>query len=83
MATKIKYCETLKPGFYYIKGEKIGRSYIGARCFFITGTTKGNKWIELEDSPNPQWMALMWNCIDPYEINLSVYHQQNPTIFSI
>ena len=34
---KQKYCETLKPGFYLLKD----------RCIFITGTTKGNKWILL------------------------------------
>jgi hypothetical protein len=73
--SKKKYCETLKPGFYYINGEE-------SRCFYVTGTTKGNKWIDLY-VPNPQWMTLMWNCIDSYEINLSTFHQQNPTDFSL
>jgi hypothetical protein len=69
----MKYCETLKVGFYLIQGD---------RCFFTTGTTKGNKWINL-DEPNPQWNSIMWNCIDKYEIDLSVFHTENPTKFNL
>jgi hypothetical protein len=75
---KQKYCETLKPGFYYIKGEGVN---IGIhRCFYLTGTTKGNKWIELVVK-NPQWTSLMWNTVSScsYEIELSQYYEENPT----
>ena len=64
----MKYCETLKAGFYLIKDEK---------CFYITGTTKGNKWVDL-DTHTPEWWGLMWNCIDPDEIEVAEYHETNP-----
>jgi len=69
-----KYCETLKQGYYLIKG-------IGARCIYVTGTTKGNKWINLE-VPNPQWTRLQWNCIHRDEIEIGLYSETNPTSFS-
>jgi len=40
---KQKYCETLQPGFYLIEET------FSYRCYYITGTTKGNKWINLKN----------------------------------
>jgi hypothetical protein len=69
-----KYCETLKKGYYLLDKPSWGLK----RCVYATGTTKGNKWIEL-NVPNPTWMTLMWNCISKDEINISDYHAENPT----
>jgi hypothetical protein len=75
---KQKYCETLKPGFYYIKAENLGVH----RCLYLTGTSKGNKWIELVVK-NPQWTTLMWNCVSSYEIELSQYYEENPIDYKL
>jgi len=71
---KQKYCETLQPGFYLIEET------FSYRCYYITGTTKGNKWINL-NVPNPQWTGLMWNCITVDDISLCTLHSTNPTNF--
>ena len=71
-----KYCETLQPGFYIIEET------FSHRCFYITGTTKGNKWINLA-VPNPKWTGLMSNGIDEYSIGLSTIHSTNPTSFAL
>ena len=68
---RTKYCETLKPGFYLSDD----------RCIYASGTTKGNKWIYL-NTPNPEWTTLMWNCIEKYAIDNSVYSETNPTKFN-
>jgi hypothetical protein len=73
---KQKYCETLTPGFYLIEET------FAYRCYYLTGTTKGNKWINL-NVPNPKWTGLMWNAITPDDNDLTHYHQQNPTSFII
>ena len=76
---KQKYCETLKPGFY-LRGN---------RCIFITGTTKGNKWISLEKRSTgtiydiPDWQALMWNAINSLMMEGAEYHANNPTGYDI
>ena len=76
---KQKYCETLKPGFYLLKD----------RCIFITGTTKGNKWILLGKRSTgtiydtPDWMALMWNAINSLMMEGAEYHANNPTGYDI
>ena len=70
---KQKYCETLKVGYYFIEGN---------RCIYATGTTKGNKWIDL-DVPKPQWRTLMWNCINTLDIAFTTYHTDNPTNFKL
>lgn len=67
---KAKYCETLEPGFYLVP----------SRCLYVTGTTKGNKWIPL-DVPEPEWNTLMWNCIEKYVIDRAVRYDENPTEF--
>lgn len=83
---KPKYCETLKPGFYLLRDETLNLH----RCVYCTGTTKGNKWIELdmdgnclwsvkEGDKNGGWTGLFWNCISEEEINESVYSETNPT----
>lgn len=73
---KQKYCETLQPGFYIIEET------FSNRCLYITGTTKGNKWINLA-VPNPQWTGLMWNCINDDSIGLATIHSTNPTSFAL
>lgn len=61
----------LLPGYYLID------NHITQRCYYITGTKKGNKWIETEvmhwceelnrherlPLPNCGWWALNWMCI--------------------
>ena len=75
--SKIKFCETLKRGYYLIDDDLNGIK----RCIYASSTTKGNKWIEL-NVPNPQWMTLMWNCISKDEIERSVYSEDNPTKYN-
>ena len=72
-----KFCETLKPGYYLFEKDSIGMR----RCVYATGTTKGNKWIEL-NVPDVCWTSLLWNCISKEQINASVYSEENPTGFS-
>lgn len=71
---KPKYCEMLKLGFYLVNETNC------FRCFYLTGTTSGNKWINLS-VPNPQWNALMWTCINKYEVDFATFHNTNPTEF--
>lgn len=72
---KPKFCETLLPGYYYLRTKNVHR------CFYATGTTRGNKWIDLTD-PKPQWMDLLWNCMSSDEIIASTFHTENPTACS-
>ena len=65
---KQKYCETIKPGYYYLPNN---------RCLYVTGTTKGNKWINLA-SATPKWGTLMWNCIEQNVIDTANYSLTNP-----
>lgn len=65
----MKYAESLEPGFYLIDGIS---------CCYLTGTLRGNKWINLEVA-NPQWQSLIWTCISPEDIALSTYSSYNPT----
>ena len=82
----MKYAETLKPGFYFkpeikiqiTKNDKI-RDYVEpARCIFITGALKGNKWVDFENT-NPKWMALAWTSINKDFMTDTTYHINNPT----
>ena len=74
----MKYVETLKPGFYFKPEVKI-RNYVEpARCFYITGNLKGNKWVDF-DNPNPKWMSLSWTSIDKDMMIDTTYHISNPT----
>lgn len=69
----MKYCESLTPGFYLSKD----------RCLYITGKTKGNKWIYLT-SYKPKWCGLMPNAItQKNDIDNSIYYLFNPTEFKI
>jgi hypothetical protein len=79
---KQKYCETLKPGFYLEEDMN--------RCYYITGTTKGNKWIdfsprkELTIHNTPFWNSLMWNAITPLDgFENMKYSVENPTDYDI
>jgi len=83
MKTRNYYCETLKPGFYLIPGD---------RCIYCTGTKKGNKWVSLfqlkpyhqvQFSTPIQFRGLQWNCIFPEDIAESIYSTSNPTPFPI
>ena len=64
----MKYCETLAAGFYLSDD----------RCHYLTGKTKGNKWIYL-NSHKPEWCGLMPNAINKDLVTRSVYHSFNPT----
>jgi hypothetical protein len=70
--------KNLKPGFYYYVNENIDTE----RCFYITGTLKGNKWIEIRVL-DPEWTSLFWNCISESELNECTYFQENPTKYPI
>ncbi len=78
MVKKQKYCETLKSGYYLLDDKATGLK----RCVYASGTTKGNKWIEI-NVPNPVWMSLMWNCISKDEIDCSIYYEDNPTEYKL
>lgn len=68
-----KYCESLAPGFYLLNATNC------KRCFYITGTLKGNKWIDLE-VPNPAWMSLMWTCINKDTLSDCTFYENDPVI---
>ena len=63
----------MKKGYYYNEN----------RCYFLTGSKKGNKWIDLEDL-DPEWVSLLWTCL-PKEEELSEFNYKysslNPTKF--
>ena len=56
---------------------------------FVTGTTKGNKWILLGKRSTgtiydiPDWMALMWNAINSLMMEGAEFHEENPTGYDI
>ena len=84
----MKYCETFKPGFYFstLYSRRTGE-VIDERAYYLTGTTKGNKWINLM-SHSPQWSGLMWNCIRRQDFELPnneiIFHgEENPTKFKL
>lgn len=62
---------------------KIGYYLTEDRCYYLTGTKKGNKWIYL-DIPDPEWCSLVWTCLPKQtEINKSTYYKENPTKFTL
>ena len=64
----------MNQGFYLIETD---------RCYYLTGTKKGNRWINLDD-PDPEWMSLIWTCLPKEkEILKSTYHKTNPTQFNL
>jgi hypothetical protein len=74
----MKFVETLRPGFYFKPEIKI-RNYVEpARCFYITGSLKGNKWVDF-DNHSPKWMPLSWTSIDKDMMIDTTYHVSNPT----
>lgn len=75
---KFRYCETLKVGFY------LQETNVGNRAYYFTGTTKGNKWIDLE-VPDAEWFGLLWTCItkDIEYGKLTYYGDVNPTEFNL
>lgn len=80
MKTKVYHAETLKPGYYCHLDIKLDMT----RCYYLSGTKKGNKWIYFGDSDgwvkDPKWVALMWTCIpNAEELNDLEYYKQNPT----
>lgn len=86
---KKKYCETFKPGYYshILRSSRNPTEIIDERVYYLTGSTKGNKWINL-NSHSPMWMSLMWNCIRKVDFELPnseiEYHgSQNPTTFKL
>lgn len=61
----------MKPGYYLCSD----------RCFYLTGTKKGNRWIYL-DIPYPEWCSLNWMCLPKnYDLTDSKYSKTNPTKF--
>ena len=90
MKTKVYHAETLKPGFYYHLDINLNMT----RCFYLSGSKKGNKWIYFGDSDDqqyefrgvkdPEWVALMWTCIPKAEeLNELEYYKQNPTDYEL
>lgn len=75
----------MKKGFYYINSEWF------ERCYYISGTKSGNKWIDIRTVneglsvkiPGAQWVSLNWMCIPPIpELKKMTYHKDNPTKFN-
>lgn len=79
----MKYCETLTPG-YYTKRLIVNDKIIVDRVYYFTGTTKGNKWIELLCG-NPKWCGLMPSAIRKDEMSIGdvIFHSENPTNFKL
>lgn len=50
------------------------------RVIYSTGTTRGNKWIELMYA-QPSWMGLMWHAMD--DIDLSTHTLTNPCKYKL
>jgi hypothetical protein len=73
-----RFVETLTPGFYFKPEIKIGNYVEPARCYFITGSLKGNKWVDF-DNHNPAWMSLSWTSINKEMMIDTTYHASNPT----
>lgn len=87
-SNKVKYCETFESGYYMsvLTNPKTGEIF-DRRAYYLTGTTRGNKWINL-NSYKPQWSGIMWNCIRRVDFelpnNLVTYHgDKNPTEFKL
>lgn len=68
----MKFAETIKAGYYLYEDN----------CMYLTGTLKGNKWIDL-NVHEPRWMSLLWSCITKDDVDLSTYHIDNPTNFKL
>lgn len=88
MKTKTYHSETLKPGFYY----PIDINLNMLRCYYLSGSKKGNKWIDLayfEEGEtvflnSPEWMSLIWTCIPTSEeLNEMEYSKTNPTTWNL
>ena len=82
MKTKTYYAETITPGYYFVNTPN------SIRCYYLSGSKKGNKWIdiagidgdELSYVKNPEWWPLMWNHIpNKEELNKLEYFYYNPT----
>jgi hypothetical protein len=78
----MKFVETVKSGFYFLPEMKFGDYIEPARCYYITGNLKGNKWIQF-GVHNPKWVALMWTCIDVDMFINTIYHETNPIEFKL
>ena len=85
---KPKYCETFKRGYYLsvLRSSRTGE-IIDERAYYLTGTTKGNKWIAL-GTHAPQWMGLVWNCIrrEDFELpnnEITFHGEVNPTQYPL
>ena len=83
---KLKYCETFEPGYYHsvLRSSRTGE-IIDERAYYLTGTTRGNKWIAL-GTHAPQWMGLAWNCIrrEDFELpnnEITFNGETNPTAY--
>ena len=71
-----RFCESVKLGYYFVDNE------YSKRVYYLTGTLKGNKWIDLK-VPNPKWMSLMWTCINEEMLENSTYYENNPISIKI
>ncbi len=60
-----------KEGFYTGDG----------RTYYISGTTKGNMWFDIEDT-DKEWWKLMWTCVPTIkriQERKYVFSKDNPT----
>lgn len=70
----------MKIGYYYKNTSEY------ARCFYFSGSKKGNRWIDIRSDGHTyrdtMWMSLMWMCL-PKEAELNsegyIHFEQNPT----
>ena len=72
----------MKKGFYYINSKWF------ERCYYISGTNTGNRWIDIRTVDtglsvklsNPKWVDLYWMYIPPVpELKKMIYSKDNPT----
>ena len=64
-----RYSETVKAGYYLHED----------RCFYLTGTLKGNKWI-YEDWADEGWVSLTWTCINAECVEGATYSETIPEL---
>lgn len=70
---KTSHADTVIPGYYYNTN----------RCYYLTGSKKGNKWIDLTYR-EPEWWGFAWMCIpSDSELDKMKFSETNPTKYKM
>lgn len=79
----MRHKEKMKKGFYYANTQYF------ERCYYLSGTDKGNKWIDIRTVsgtesvrfPKPEWKEIVnWMGLPtPFDLIRMEYHTTNPT----